>query len=335
MVQEHKDLMEWIDTLLANQNEPFGVDFDAQHHTVLRTANEGLFRIIMRLPPEEISAGKPIIQDLMLAFSLVDLYFLGFFDEDNNKWRFFKDARLEGSGHLDKEHADEWEEMDGIDIGYSDFGTVEVGVRGLIRTHVLKGPAAFEPIFRYLTYADAFSAVSVVSNKLKEKRKVAEAATAVVVTNPAVAFLPDYDFKDDSEGTTSSENVLVAEEGDTTEDELGDAEMMPRRRIQRGQPRMRMPRAQPRRMAPIQRQRKNGKACFFLAVLFLLLLIGTQKWKRHHVATQSHMVNSQGDLRSLVIQVLEKVRNTGNVVLPFLYCASRLPGGATWIKNLR
>lgn len=151
---------------------------------------------------------------------------------------------------------------------------------------VLKGPAAFEPIFRYLTYADAFSAVSVVSNKLKEKRKVAEAATAVVVTNPAVAFLPDYDFKDDSEGTTSSENVLVAEEGDTTEDEIGDAEMMPRRRIQRGQPRMRMPRAQPRRMAPIQRQRKNGKACFFLAVLFLLLLIVLSFWLQFDLSSK-------------------------------------------------
>ncbi|KAL6629903.1 hypothetical protein ACP70R_029668 [Stipagrostis hirtigluma subsp. patula] len=46
-------------------------------------------------------------------------------------------------------------------------------------------------------------------------------------------------------------------------------------------------------------------------------------------AMQSRMVNNQEDLRSFVIQILE---NTGSLLLPFVYCASKSPDAATWVK---
>ncbi|PAN04215.1 hypothetical protein PAHAL_1G049100 [Panicum hallii] len=46
-------------------------------------------------------------------------------------------------------------------------------------------------------------------------------------------------------------------------------------------------------------------------------------------AMQSRMVNNQEDLRSFVIQVLE---NTGSLLLPFVYCASKSPDTAAWVK---
>lgn len=47
------------------------------------------------------------------------------------------------------------------------------------------------------------------------------------------------------------------------------------------------------------------------------------------VAMQSRMVNNPEDLRSFVIQVLE---NTGSLLLPFVYCASKSPDAAAWVK---
>ncbi|XP_062223995.1 urease accessory protein F-like [Phragmites australis] len=44
---------------------------------------------------------------------------------------------------------------------------------------------------------------------------------------------------------------------------------------------------------------------------------------------QSRIVNNQEDLRSFVIQVME---NTGSLLLPFVYCASKSPDAATWVK---
>lgn len=76
-------------------------------------------------------------QDVELVFSLEDLYLLGFFDECQNVWRFFKNARLEGSGHKDANHAGEWELMEKVDGGYSGnvFTAVDVSISGLTRTY--------------------------------------------------------------------------------------------------------------------------------------------------------------------------------------------------------
>jgi len=46
-------------------------------------------------------------------------------------------------------------------------------------------------------------------------------------------------------------------------------------------------------------------------------------------AMQSRMVNNQEDLKSFVIQVLD---NTGSLLLPFVYCASKSPDAAEWVK---
>ena len=46
-------------------------------------------------------------------------------------------------------------------------------------------------------------------------------------------------------------------------------------------------------------------------------------------AMQSRMVNNQEDLKSFVIQVLD---NSGSLLLPFVYCASKSPDAAAWVK---
>jgi hypothetical protein len=48
----------------------------------------------------------------------VDLYLLGYLDAKINKWRFFDDAELQGSGHKDNQHALEWTWL-GFKGGYS------------------------------------------------------------------------------------------------------------------------------------------------------------------------------------------------------------------------
>ncbi|KAF7083815.1 hypothetical protein CFC21_087566 [Triticum aestivum] len=46
-------------------------------------------------------------------------------------------------------------------------------------------------------------------------------------------------------------------------------------------------------------------------------------------AMQSRIVNNQEDLRLFLIQVLD---NIGSLLLPFVYCASRSPEAAAWVK---
>ncbi|KAF7078368.1 hypothetical protein CFC21_082817 [Triticum aestivum] len=46
-------------------------------------------------------------------------------------------------------------------------------------------------------------------------------------------------------------------------------------------------------------------------------------------AMQSRIVNNQEDLRLFLIQVVD---NIGSLLLPFVYCASRSPDAAAWVK---
>jgi hypothetical protein len=68
MAQEQKGLMAWIDELLDHRTEPLAVEFDGENHTVHRTANEGFFKVIMRLPPDYVLPGQQ--QDTISLSSL-------------------------------------------------------------------------------------------------------------------------------------------------------------------------------------------------------------------------------------------------------------------------
>jgi hypothetical protein len=131
MVQSQQALMNWIDQLLDEATEPLDVEFDGEEQTIHRTAIGGFFKVIMRLPSDYVLPGQQ--QDTIFVFSLEDLYLLGFWDESIGKWRFFKDARLQG---YEEEHIGEWVRM-GFEGGYSGnpFEEVDVGFMGLTRTH--------------------------------------------------------------------------------------------------------------------------------------------------------------------------------------------------------
>jgi hypothetical protein len=67
---------------------------------------------------------------------------------------------------------------------------------------VLAGPAEFKPFFRYLSYDDACSAISVVRNRVKTKTTNApdekELAKKDLLLQP-MEYLSDYDLGDDDE----------------------------------------------------------------------------------------------------------------------------------------
>ncbi|RLM77962.1 hypothetical protein C2845_PM12G03870 [Panicum miliaceum] len=236
----HKDLIQRILQLLAGVIEPFGVNFDGDHHTVQRTADGGFFKIIMGLPPEYITPGQP--EDVIFVLSLYDLYLLGFLD--GNKWRFFDDARLEGTGHLDEDDKHEWEKL-GFEGGYSGdvFNTVKLGFNELLLTHntltnyskrvkeerddivnallrimfVIPEVARFPAWLEHLQFAFSRN-----NNTVKLKPKPVDKSVMdaeLEAKYPKKQILPDYDLGDGDEDVAA---LAAAKDDGIVEEELED-----------------------------------------------------------------------------------------------------------------
>ncbi|CAL5024314.1 unnamed protein product [Urochloa decumbens] len=92
------------------------------------TAETGFFRVVI-IPSEELDEQQ---MPLHMMFSCRDLYLVGFLHD--GKWKVFKDAKLDGSGHL--QHPEAWESL-GFKGSYIDthFNSVLLGGLGLYRSY--------------------------------------------------------------------------------------------------------------------------------------------------------------------------------------------------------
>jgi hypothetical protein len=91
--------------LLATRAQVFVVNHENIDYRRQLTADEGFFTILVK-PPVDWQAVAPVV----LAFSLRDLYLLGYQDNaDGGRWKLYDDAYLIGSGADDPANANSWE----------------------------------------------------------------------------------------------------------------------------------------------------------------------------------------------------------------------------------